>query len=67
VNIPVPLHIAKRDGVGCLQPENGSSGASNRGVESRRKRFELRYESDRLRFVSEEIKLPRKALIALSV
>ena len=44
--------FVKRDGVGRHQPEIGCSGATVRGVESRRKRLELRQESGELRLVS---------------
>ena len=44
--------FVKRDGEGRHQPEIGCSGATVRGVESRRKRLELRQESGELRLVS---------------
>ena len=44
--------LVQRDGVGLHQPEIGCSGATVRGVESRRKRLELRQESGELRLVS---------------
>ena len=44
--------LVQRDGEGRHQPEIGCSGATVRGVESRRKRLELRQESGELRFVS---------------
>ena len=44
--------LVQRDGEGRHQPEIGCSGATVRGVESRRKRLELRQESGELRLVS---------------